>query len=607
MKRLVTLGTLFVGLSAAALAQDSGFHVQTNGFGFRNYGNSDELTNLTPADLVRMFGPGVNATPDSGEVNLVPAAEEWMEEKNAAIGGGHCEGLAVLSYLFHLGESKPEDFGAESANALKLDENVKLQREVAYWWATQCTDTTRAARIAHTPKETVEILRAALPQKDPEKAYVVEFWMRDGTAGHAVTPYAVVDTDDTHSHIMIYDNNFPNQERFIQVDRGADTWSYSTAANPAASENAYEGDAGTRTLCLTPCAVRLKVQECAFLGIPPYSEDEGLEHPSDDKEKPGDETPDDPEDEAAPDDDGDGAGMMGTAPAASPSPAAAEEEHTTGAAPAASPSAAAPAHHHHKDSMHSTPSEKKYSAGNYTMDIALTGEGADLLIKDPKGHRLGFDNGKLVSEIPGAEVLRVTNAKAPGKREEPSFRVPGGVDYLVTLTGTAATPEAVRVSCLNRGAELVVEDITVAQGKTDTVYFSPDGTRVAYRPSGEEHPSLVAGYESKGPDYEITAHGVETSPGAMVELEIISKTGCAKVQVLDSKETASVEVEIERLAHDGASKYENHDLKLEPNDAAYFHFASWKGGDTAMSVDFDKGGDGKVDSVQQFANEKKKK
>jgi hypothetical protein len=180
------------------------------------------------------------------------------------------------------------------------------------------------------------------------------------------------------------------------------------------------------------------------------------------------------------------------------------------------------------------------------------------------------------------------------------------VDYAITVTGTADAPEPVRVACLNRGTELVVEDITVEKGKSDSVFFSPDGTRVAYRPSGEEHPTLIAGYESKGPDYEITAHGVETSPGAMVELEIIPHTGCAKVQVLDDKETATVEIEIERLAHDGAMQYENDDLKLEPNDAAYFHFASWPGGKEPMSVDFDKGGEGKIDSVTKFVNEIKK-
>lgn len=278
----------------------------------------------------------------------------------------------------------------------------------------------------------------------------------------------------------------------------------------------------------------------------------GLTRPSEDATRPGDE---------APDDDDEGAG-------------------------------AAP------DPMQSTSSEKKYATGTYEMEIALTGEGVDLLIQDKEGHRLGAVGGKIVNETPGADVIRPLGGIRAALKglEQPRYRVPGGPDY----TGTAGSPKPVRVSCLNRGAELVVEDITIEKGQTDTVYFSPDGTRAAYRPSGDEHPTLAAGFASKGPDFEITTYGVETSPGATVTLEIVPMTGTAKLEVLGSKGTATVAVEVERAARGGVWNFKNDGLELEGNDAAYLHFASWKGPKEPMTVDIDKGVDAKLDSVTRL-------
>lgn len=579
---------LVVGLVLCAVspafAADEAFRVQTSGFKFRNYANNDEITNLTPEEMVRLFGPAVNARGDGSEITLTPAAEEWMDWVNEAINIGHCEGLAVLACLFHIGESKQAEFGAATTHALELKDNEKLQREIAMWWTTQLCDTTRAQRLKLAPNECVDILRKSTPPTSPEKAYTLAIWMPDHTAGHAITPYAVVDVDEAHARIMVYDNNYPDQERFIEVDREANTWSYSTQVNPTASTNAYTGDAETKSLELTPCSVRLQKQHAAFLGDAPFSSEDGLEKPSEDSAKEGDDAPDDD------DEDSDGAGEAGSAPES---------------APTTSPASAIAAHF--AQALHASKSEKKYATGTYFVEIALTGAGADLLIKDEKGRRIGSDHGKPVNEIPGAEIIRVTGANeiAPGE-EEPRYRLPGGVDYLVSVIGTAKEPRPVQISCINRGTELVVEDVTVDEGQTDTVYFSQDGTRVAYLPTGEEHPTLTAGYSAKGPDFEISAHGVETSPGAMVELEIVPKTGCAKVQVHGSKEPATVEVDIERIATEGVSKYANNELRLEPNDAAYFHFAVWKGADAPISVNIDKGGNGKIDTILKLANQPKK-
>jgi hypothetical protein len=77
----------------------TGFDPQRDGFGFENYGSAD-VTNLTAADLQRMFGDGVCATVDP-TCALIPPARIWMETLNTAMDVGHCEGMAVLSQYFY--------------------------------------------------------------------------------------------------------------------------------------------------------------------------------------------------------------------------------------------------------------------------------------------------------------------------------------------------------------------------------------------------------------------------------------------------------------------------------------------------------------------------
>jgi len=90
--------------------------------------------------------------------------------------------------------------------------------------------------------------------------------MPDRSGGHAITPYAVTDQGDDIYWVFVYDNNWPGEERYIEVDLYAETWQYNAATNPDEPESLYEGDAETETLSLTPTSTRLEPQECDFCG-----------------------------------------------------------------------------------------------------------------------------------------------------------------------------------------------------------------------------------------------------------------------------------------------------------------------------------------------------
>ncbi|MCX5973775.1 MAG: hypothetical protein NTU59_03705 [Coprothermobacterota bacterium] len=252
---------------SGSVAADSGFRPEVDGFSFENYGNETGASNLKADDLVRLFGERVVSSREGGEMVLTPPASKWLEEVNQAMNGGHCEGMAALCLLFYTGKSQVSDFGAETTNALQLAENEKLQREIAYWWVTQATEPT-SDRVLKTitPNEVLDRLAQAFQGgKQPEESYTVGIYKADGSGGHAVTPYALQEKENGKVGILVYDNNYPNTASEIEVDRTANTWTYSGSTNPAEGADTYTGDAESKTLEIVPTSARLETQVAPFL------------------------------------------------------------------------------------------------------------------------------------------------------------------------------------------------------------------------------------------------------------------------------------------------------------------------------------------------------
>ncbi len=245
---------------------DLGFRPKPNGFPFENYGKDPPYQNLGPAELQRMFGDVACSSTAGGTCTLTPAAETWMNQQNDGMGGGHCEGMAALSLLMFLGKVKVSDFGsAPNAFGLDIASNTKLQHEIAYWFVTQAVEPTASAEIRTlTPKEILAKLQEGLSPTAPE-TFTMGIYQRGPKGGHAITPYKV-DVTATPAKISVYDNNFPGDERTLEVDVTADTWKYFASTSPTVPGSLYEGDATTKTLTLTSTSARLKPQQCPFCG-----------------------------------------------------------------------------------------------------------------------------------------------------------------------------------------------------------------------------------------------------------------------------------------------------------------------------------------------------
>jgi hypothetical protein len=267
LKTIVPLLVLVLGFgsnslwSEGKLVFDLGFRPQNNGFGFANYGDEAGVQNLTPVEMVRMFGDAVISQKKGNKIILSPPAKQWMEQTNAEMSAGHCEGMAVLSLLFYQGKLAPKSFGGTKTTDLKLA-NANLQHEIAYWWATQCVDAIPEKTISDTPAQLLNVLKKA--SKSGE-SFSIGLWKRDLTGGHAITPYAIEDRGRGQYSIKVYDNNYPGDERDLLIDTKKNTWSYEASINPEVEPETYDGDADTLTLVLTPTSARFGVMTAPFL------------------------------------------------------------------------------------------------------------------------------------------------------------------------------------------------------------------------------------------------------------------------------------------------------------------------------------------------------
>src|SRR5258708_23631843 len=208
----------------------------------------------------RLIGDAVCATINGDTCVLVPPMQQLMDTLNGKMGGGHCEGMAVLSTIFFAGKEKASDFGQDKATGLPFDSNVKLQREMARWFATKFRNRVGDATIKDkTPKEVLDILTKALTDKS--EYYVVHIFQPGYKNGHAITPYSVQDMGGGVFHVMVYDNNWPkDQNRFIEIDTNANKWTYLAATNPSVPEAVYNGDAPSKSLHLARINLRVSKQ-----------------------------------------------------------------------------------------------------------------------------------------------------------------------------------------------------------------------------------------------------------------------------------------------------------------------------------------------------------
>ena len=229
---------------------DTGFRPEKDGFSFLNYGESGcrdplciqtfPIVNLGVAEMERLFGRSVCSNGESDEpCRLSALAESWMREANRAMNNGHCEGLSIMAARFFERSLDPARFGDSAVNRLQLIGNERLQREIAFWYATQLL--TETITVEESP---VDLLRSLILEmrENPDRVVQLGIYRRDFQSGHTVSAYAIKDLGDGIFRVMVYDSNHPRLERFITINAKTNSWQYLGSALPTGKAAVYSGE-----------------------------------------------------------------------------------------------------------------------------------------------------------------------------------------------------------------------------------------------------------------------------------------------------------------------------------------------------------------------------
>lgn len=248
---------------------ESGFAMSEHSLAFANFALGFDASEMDTELMQRMFGDEV-CLAGTSPCQLSPAARAFVKKANTSMGGGRCEGFAVMSSLFQAGKLNAVDFGGATARDLTLEDNVPLQRELAYWFTTQLVSEVSAKKTkSYMAKDVMPALAEALKKDAPERFRIGLVRKKGSTisGGHALTPIAYY-SDATEKGVYwlrVYDNNNPDKERLLKIDTVKNRWEFEASENPGATPRLYYGDDSNKNpLYFAPIFNRQGQLPCSF-------------------------------------------------------------------------------------------------------------------------------------------------------------------------------------------------------------------------------------------------------------------------------------------------------------------------------------------------------
>ncbi len=249
---------------AGTVIASSGFEVKRDGFSFRNWGpNADgHRRGLDPTQMQILFGPGVCARSIAGICSLTTTAELVQKFEMASASGGHCLGMAAMAGLLREGRISKVPYGLPWQSVYQMPISGQLDATISRLFSTQSFPPTSTAIKDYSVSAALATLTDSWRRgKQP----MLAFYTADKEAGHAVTPIKIRDIGGGKRGIVLYDNNFPGEETMMVTDPAANTWYYTTAANPADDSYLFDGSPanGLQVIPVDQTLARHDCPQCA--------------------------------------------------------------------------------------------------------------------------------------------------------------------------------------------------------------------------------------------------------------------------------------------------------------------------------------------------------
>lgn len=246
---------------------DSTFKMERDSLAFPNFVTGYDGSVLDAEAMRRMFGDGVCSNGSGTPCLLTAGARSFMDDANSSMTGGRCEGFAVLSSLLEAKKLNVEDFGAATARELKLDGNLPLQRELAYWFSTQLVPGAVAEKTKkYMAKDVMPVLAESLAEGATER-YRIGIVRKKGTVvsgGHTLTPIGYYRDPSAAGvyWVRVYDSNNPDTEKLLKVDTVANRWEFE--AGEKNSRLYFGDDSNKNPMYFAPVFSRQGALPCPF-------------------------------------------------------------------------------------------------------------------------------------------------------------------------------------------------------------------------------------------------------------------------------------------------------------------------------------------------------
>jgi hypothetical protein len=193
------------------------------------------------------------------------------------------------------------------------------------------------------------------------------------------------------------------------------------------------------------------------------------------------------------------------------------------------------------------------------------------LLINSGGRRLGFVNGKLINQIPGARVILPILNEDWNAHPEPIYEVPAGTPLSVTLQASGATgSEPASVHLVGPGFGATVGNLSAGAASSEQIEVSPGGSSISLKTlgtAGYQPPTVqLARDHGRGGDV-VSLTPKALAPGTKLSLSLAAASG--RVSVTSSAATPPVALTLQAVGRNGTKTTQNGNVALTPGRQAH--------------------------------------
>jgi hypothetical protein len=150
------------------------------------------------------------------------------------------------------------------------------------------------------------------------------------------------------------------------------------------------------------------------------------------------------------------------------------------------------------------------------------------------------------------------------------------VAYTITLDGTALTgPDTESIGIIGPSWHIAINDIPMTPGDKDTLTADPNATRLTYRTTRAQSPTIQAAVSDSRAHYAFVIAGVSNRPGSTINLSVPANGGSLNITNSGSAGASNVNLKMTRFTEQGVQDFSHNNIPLAGGDTAELQFGSW--------------------------------